>query len=177
MRTRKSDYDSPAVRFFIFCNFVGYSFHTSTIIYNCQIDQTHARMFNMTDTQLTPPESNQEVFDRAWHYHVTEGNPLGKNETGTCSYQRGCFVGCQIPEEMRVEGDNARRTGIKSLIEGIDIFGTETPSLETFVKWFDKVDITFLKQAQSAHDVSNDAQDVKDKYTNLANQFNLTIPA
>ena len=95
------------------------------------------------------PKSINDALLNATDWHVVRGNPLGVDGQD-CSYELGCALGCQMPNELK-----------SSYLEGrsvVEIFSSTNTTLKKIVDYFslinDDINVVqaFLMDLQEAHD-------------------------
>lgn len=155
----------------------------------------------MDRNTLTPPTSLQEVFDRAWQWHIVEQEPPSRtpydimepfgSDTAVCSYPpefpvcsyRGvlpdgrtvaCAIGCQIPDRLydpAMEG-----SWINGILAG-DPGRFADPRLTDFFSRVSGTDRRGLDFIQRAHDFATAGLDgLEAAYRDAAAELGLTIP-
>ena len=121
------------------------------------------------------PINNQDAFNFAWNWLVTENRPACYDKDGFCLYRKHqedgtvftCIIGAMIPDELVKD----TFTNIKSLCEENNLIKD----------WFKNIDIELLLDIQKIHDTSAIDRDICTynraiKMRSVANQYNLICP-
>ena len=111
----------------------------------------------------------QELFDKMWKGLEGQGWKKSATSEGGCTYDNGaglrCAVGHCIPQKRtRNRLDNFSTSSIKGLASSGKVV-IESPKV-----------LQFLTDAQSAHDDVYNCKRRKERFTWLAEEYNLTIP-
>lgn len=120
---------------------------------------------------LTPPENNQDAFNRVWKHFIVEGNPQCTNLQKKCLYRHennGCAIGCMLPDDLAQLADTTLSgNAINYVIKSI-------PGVK---KWLENVHNDLLVQLQHAHDnPCYSLSAMKMELLKIARRFDLTIP-
>jgi hypothetical protein len=124
-----------------------------------------------------PPQSDQDFFNKAWKWMITDLNPRCTNN-GSCSYRgtakgenqiRSCVIGAFIPDD---------HIGDFNMLRGIgELLNPSSPDYcEKLAVLFKHVTIDLLRQVQLVHDTSPFPANRRGRMKIIAHQFNLVIP-
>lgn len=124
----------------------------------------------------TPPQNNQDAFNRVWQFFILDNHAKSKSEDGVRCLYRGygegqaCVVGCMMPTKMAKRADGKYDACGESAISFIV---RVLPSAE---EWFNGVDLGFLVALQDAHDSYDFDSNKFSLLTNLSKAFGLSVP-
>ena len=133
----------------------------------------------MTFPNKTAPTGAQDAFNRVWDFFVVQKNSHSFIDT-RCLYRTrkhgvsisGCGVGCMMPDDMAIQADQQRESGIGSVLSNMPVV----------VEWFSMVPPIFLTRLQRAHDVtagmttSAQTTTIESVLRILAGEYGLNIP-
>jgi hypothetical protein len=119
------------------------------------------------DIEKLKNTSLQELFNIMWNGLKAQGWKMSIDTVGGCSYRSeigACAIGYCIGDKTAKYWDDMspiQNTTIEKILAGVSL-----PVKRR----------TFLVRAQEAHDGSNDPSDMKSRFIELADTFDLTIP-
>lgn len=131
----------------------------------------------------TPPQSNQDAFNRVWQHFIVEKNPrsvqIHDDGNPRCLYRtimdggkvNGCAIGCMMADKhYQREFENQSAESITKLLTG-----NGTPEVR---EWFTLCDTDFLRDIQLAHDnVNSERIDYFETSLRIvADEHKLTVP-
>ena len=128
-------------------------------------------------------KTRQEMFDRVWQCFVVDKQPQCKPNVGPCSYVPinnntvGCAVGCLLEheEQKRFQEYN---WSVSSMLTGNMGYQSDSHKNDLakslFLKNFNREDVEFLDDCQSAHD--SNFEYFKESLREIAIDYRLIIP-
>lgn len=121
------------------------------------------------------PKSNQEFFDNAWQWLITENNSrCAEERSGKCHYRlnnKTCVIGAMIPDDIykpTFEGNS-----IDYLLEFDTSYSNN--ELNELSIWFENVDRTLMLKVQNIHDVDHTQSYKCYLLREIAKEYNLVV--